>query len=185
MRVKRFFSGAWWRIAAAILLFGSGGTMAVIGNYAQNLILMLLGIGLAAAGVLIFFKSWNITSARFIKKGDGEQPAGPVNALVLSPDSIEFKHVAEPLGHEQRCINNGRWYHVLAMGASGKLSEYKLPDDNVDKRHYDPREFANVVSMPANEKLFEPLPSMIKTIAIGVMGIVVIALGVVIMAMGG
>ncbi len=184
MKGMRFFSGAWLRILAAIALIVSGGAIAVIGNYAQNLIMILPGIGMAAAGVLLFLKSWNVTSSRIITK-DGVTPAGPINALVLSPDYIEFKHVPTPLGHEQRCINNGKWYSVMASDAAGTLSEYKLPDDNVNQRHYDPKEFANPVSMPANQKLFEPLPSMIKTVAIGIMGIVTIVLAIVIMAMGG
>lgn len=184
MRIKRFLSGAWWRIGISLLLVGGGIPIAVIGNYAQNLILMLLGIGLGAAGVLLFIKSRHITSSRIIDKSNGGQAAGPINTLVLSTTFIEFKHVPEPQGHEQRCINNGKWYHVLASVGEA-LTEYALPDDNDAERYYDPREFANVVSMPANQKLFEPLPSMVKTIAIGVMGIVVIALGIVLMAMGG
>lgn len=171
-------------LALSILLVVAGCGAAYLGNLEGNPIIIGAGFFSALGGIILFLKTRESMDTRILPGGKRlEQPA---NALLIYKHDVEFDHIKKPPGHQQRCINDGKWYHVLTRSPEVKaLTEFLLPDDRTDGRHYDPREFANPVTMPANQKLFEPVDSMFKTVAVGIMGLVSGGLAVVILAMVG
>ncbi len=173
----------WWKLYVAIIMAGIGLAICYIGNERKDPIIIALGFGLLLVGVLLFFSKRGELDTRILP--GGKKLAKPANSLVLSAGDIEFDYIKNPPGHQQRCINDGKWYSVLIRKEGENLQAYELPDVTEETRYYDPREFSNPVTMPANKKLFEPRPNMIKTIAVGVMGLAVVVLGVVIVAMSG
>lgn len=173
----------WWKFGIALALFGAGAALAYMGNEQGNPIMIAPGFLIMLGGFFLFLNAREGSSSRILP--GMKKLAQPANVLILSPDEIEFDYIKKPPGHQQRCINDGKWYSVLEQKGREKPQEFKLPDDAEDERHYDPREFANPVTMPANKKLFEPRPNMVKTIAVGVMGLAVCILGIVIIAMSG
>lgn len=102
-----------------------------------------------------------------------EKPAGPINSLniyarkdedtgQIYPEKIAFEWVDEPEGQPWQCLDDGNWYHLNIWDiVAGKLKPFILPDS----QYFDPREFANVITMPAHKKLFERRQSLFQKIA--------------------
>lgn len=102
-----------------------------------------------------------------------DKPTGEVNSLnvyakkdessgKIYPEKVAFEMVYKPLGQPQQCTNNGKWYYVHIWDiAKQKLVPFVLPDS----QYFDPREFANVINMPAHKRLFEHQASMLQKIA--------------------
>ena len=168
-------------LAVALILAGLG--IAYLGNTQKNALIIGLGFFMALGGFLLLLHMRETVTARILP-GRKKLPK-PANAFVIYPDEVEFDYIPKPSGHQLRCITDGKWYNVLIGRKRKDLKEFRLPDDEEDARHYDPREFANPVTMPANKRLFEPMPSIIKTIAVGIMGVAVCILAIVIIAMSG
>lgn len=101
------------------------------------------------------------------------KPTGEVNSLniyarkdkdsgKIYAEKVAFEMTYEPLGQPQQCINNGKWYYVHIWDIGGnKLIPFVLPDS----QYFDPREFANVIKMPAHKRLFERQASMLQKVA--------------------
>jgi len=174
-------------LSGSIALFALGGFIAYMGNATGNPLVILLGFAGMAVGFLLF-RAWrNRSEVRHIGKdkggesGDGEIP----NSLNLYPDKVEFAYVENPLGQSQKCLNDGKYYHVHKANILGELEEFKLPDDDDKERYYDPTEFANPVTMPSNKKYFVWSFSTMQKISVGVMALVIVGLIIGLVAMGG
>lgn len=183
VRIKKEMPKGWWKLALAIVMAGVGIAVCLMGNQGGDPIIISIGFFLLLGGVLLFISRRDEVGARILPSK--KKLKVPANVLAIYPGEIEFDYLKNPPGHQLRCINDGKWYSVLIGNPGEKLQEFLLPDDTGEARHYDPREFANPVTMPANQKLFEPTPNLMKTIAVGVMGIAVSVLGIVIIAMSG
>ncbi len=170
----------WWKIAGGAGLLALGIFLAVFGNYGRQILIIMPGIFLTIAGGFLLYSGWREGSLRILKKGEPD-----ANSLVIRANSVGFEHIADAEGMQRRCANDGGWYHLLVEDKNKGLVEYELPDATGERLYYDPRELANVITMPANKKLFEPLPSLFQKVAVGIMGLVVVALGIVIVAMSG
>jgi len=106
-----------------------------------------------------------------------EKPSGEVNSLniyarknpdtgKIYPEKVAFEMILKPEGQPQQCTNNGKWYYVHIWDiAKQRLVPFALPDS----QYFDPREFANVIKMPAHMKLFERQASLLQKIAPWVM----------------
>jgi hypothetical protein len=176
------FNPSWWKIPLSIAMVVVGVGVAYFGQTQRNQAIIILGGLLMIGGVFLFLSMREELGARILP---GKKLKHPANSLIVYPNDIEFDYIKKPPGHQQRCINDGKWYHVLVKKQGESLKEYLLPDEEEKERYYDPAEFSNPVTMPANAKLFEPRPSLAKTITVGIMGAVVAVLAIVIVAMSG
>ena len=139
---------------------------------------------LLAMGTIVFWPGGAYLLYRGIKKPDQEvvivgadKPTGLVNSLNIYgkkdeetdkvyPEKVVFEWVDEPKGQPQQCTNNSKWYYVHIWDiATQQLKPFVLPDS----QYFDPREFANVIMMPAHKRLFERQASMLQKIAPWVM----------------
>lgn len=96
------------------------------------------------------------------------------NSMNIYKDRIEFEYVKKPLGMPGKCYNDNQEYFVHRLD-DGSMSEWVLPDEDEDKRYYDPKELANVVEMPAVKKYMEWVPSTFQKVAFGIMAVVIAA----------
>jgi len=162
----------WLYLLAAVVSFGAGGAIAVIGNNTDNPLLIVGGFVGLASGVLLFKKWRGEKEVRVI----GEALAKPANCLVISKNYIKFDHIEEAtklFGLEQKCYNDGKHYHVHRIDNGDIAALFELPDDDENERYYDPTEMANVVTMPSNKKYFTWSASLMQKISIGLMAIVI------------
>jgi len=167
---------------AAIISFGLGGLIAVMGNNAGNPVLIAVGVGGLAGGVLLGRKWYWQQGSRYSTKVFQEPP----NCLSISKDIIEFVHLAEKdfTSLTQKCHNDGKYYYVQKVEGENK-SHFELPDDDENERCYEPTEMANVVTMPSNKKYFTWSSTLMQKIYAGIMTIVIAAEIVGLVAMGG
>lgn len=171
----------WFKILPAAAMVIAGLIIAFIGNAAVSAPIIVLGAAIMAGGVMLFMSGWKTGGVRIITAdeiGDTTAPTvkvgGIPNSLNLYKNKIAFECVENPIGQQQKCYNDTKWYFVHKFNyATSRLEEFSLPDDEDSQRYYHPREFANVVTMPANKKLFEPIPSLFQKIAIGIMAVVI------------
>ncbi len=163
-----------------------------IGYFAGGIVALFVGFLMAMAwgenrgnmllamGTILCWPGGAYLLYRGIQKRDQEaviigadKPKGLVNSLSIYakkdsetgriyPEKIVFEWEENPLGQPQQCINNNRWYYVHLWDiAKGKLVPFALPDS----QYFDPREFANVITMPAHKKLFERQATLLQKIA--------------------
>lgn len=160
----------WLYLLASVLSFGIGGAVAVIGNSADNPLLIVLGFAGLVAGVVFFNKWRGQKEVRVI----GKVLTKSANCLLVLKDRLMFAHLKKEklLGLSQKCYNDGQYYHVHKID-KGVMTHFELPDDDESERYYDPMEMANVVSMPSNKKYFAWSATLMQTIKIGLMALVV------------
>lgn len=104
------------------------------------------------------------------KKATGPEP----NSINIYPDKVVFEYVKKPLGMAQQCLNDSKEYYVQEYDpVNNKMKEWALPDSNEDARYYDPKEFANVVTMPCSKKYLEWTPNTFQKIAFGIMAVII------------
>ncbi len=73
----------------------------------------------------------------------------PAGAVI--PEAIEFAYVAQPYGHKQKCLNNGKYYYVhINSPGTDELRAFVLPDT----AYFDPAEMGRVLTMPCYRRLF-------------------------------
>ena len=140
-KLKRY--ARWLYLLAAVVSFGAGGAIAVIGNNTDNPLLIVVGFAGLASGVLLFKKWRGEKEVRVL----GEALTKPANCLVISKSHIKFDHVEEAaklFGLEQKCYNDGKYYHVHRIDNGDTAKHFELPDDDENERYYDPTEMANV-----------------------------------------
>lgn len=106
------------------------------------------------------------------------------NSLNIYPNKVVFEYVKKPLGMTGKCFNDSKEYYIHEAD-NGKLKEFILPDDNDDERYYNPREFANVVEMPACKKYLEWMPSLFQKVAFGIMAAVIVVEMIVLIILSG
>ncbi len=116
----------------------------------------------------------------------------------ILPERISFELVGEdgkvvkegvtldkgthPPGQPWQCLNNGNWYYLNYWDLTKKeLKPFLLPDN----QYFDPAEFANVISMPAHQKLFTERQNLLQQLAPGLMLLGFIASGFFCLVMGG
>ena len=143
----------------------------------NSMLLAIATISLIPFGVFLIWKGWNkVTDVEAVIVGS-KKPTTPVNSLniyakkdkdsgKIYPEKIEFTWMEKPMGQPQQCLNNGKWYYVHIWDiAKNTLKPFTLPDS----QYFDPREFANVIKMPAHKKLFERQVSTFQKVAPWVM----------------
>ena len=82
-------------------------------------------------------------------------------------------------GQPWQCVNNNQWYFVNIIDmASGLLKPFILPDS----QYYDPAEFATVIDMPANKRMFALTGSMFQKVAMSGMLIALVIASIVLIA---
>lgn len=90
----------------------------------------------------------------------------------IIPVAVKWEYVENPVGQPWQCTNNGKWYHVQIWDIfKGCLTQFRLPDS----QYFDPREFANVIKMPAHQKLFERQATLMQKIAPAIMVLAFVA----------
>lgn len=148
-------------------------------GYSENRASMIL-----AMGFIVFLPGGIFLLYRGIIKSDTEavivgvdKPTEKVNCLniyaakdkdteKIYPVKVAFEWQDNPTGQPQQCLNNNKWYHVNIFDISKEeLVRFSLPDS----QYFDPREFANVITMPAHKKLFERQASLLQKVAPWVM----------------
>jgi len=91
---------------------------------------------------------------------------------LIYPKKIAFEWIDKPKGQPQQCLNNNNWYYVNVYDLKEEvLKPMVLPD----RQYFDPREFANVIKMPAHKRLFERQISLIQKVGPWVMVIAFMA----------
>lgn len=170
-------------VLAAIMSFGIGGAVAFLGDKADNPIFIVLGFAGLAGGVLLLKKWREVKESRVLGA-----VVADANCLTISESHIEFIYVAkeeELQGLSQKCLNDGKFYHIHKVNNGEGPEHFELPDDDENERFYDPTEMANVVTMPSNKKYFAWSATLMQTIKIGLMGLVVAGEIIGLVAMGG
>lgn len=170
----------WWMVVAGlgliVVAFIAG---AAWGQSRGNMLFALVVIALLPAGVLLIRQGLKVGESEAVIVGPGgvvKKFAGPANSLniyakkrnekQIVADRVAFEWMDNPLGQPQQCINDGKWYHVhLWLPDTLTYEAFILPDS----QYFDPREFANVITMPAHRKLFESQASLLQKIAPWVM----------------
>lgn len=150
---------------------GGGATSLVVGFIIATAWAVDRSSLLLTMGVIIFWPGGAYLLYRGLKKTDSEEvvivgadkPTSIVNSLniyaikdeetdKIYPQKVVFEWVEKPKGQPQQCLNNNRWYYVHIWDIEKLiLKAFTLPDT----QYFDPREFANVIVMPAHKKLFE------------------------------
>lgn len=96
-------------IVTAIISFGFGGVVAVVGNNTGNPLLIVVGFAGLAGGVLLLRKWRSLKEGRIVGKVV-EKP----NCLAISKSHINFLHLEEDklLGLSQKCYNDSKYYYI-------------------------------------------------------------------------
>lgn len=128
----------------------------------ENMLLTVVVIMAWPGGIYLIYRSFKKSDTDVVIVG-ADKPTTAVNSLniyakkdkstgKIYPEKIAFEWINEPMGQPQQCTNNGRWYYVHIWDIeTNLLKAFTLPDN----QYFDPREFANVIRMPAHNKLFE------------------------------
>jgi hypothetical protein len=182
--VRKGAGRRWSLIIAAVPL----GIVGLIGfwQFSQNMNMFLGVLGIMAmlgGGTCLWF-GLQKNEGYIVKKNSPGSPGVQANTIIIRPNIVEFDYIEGLEGMEHPCDNNGKLYHML-IGTDGQLTDFTLPDQDQDQQFYDPQEFANPISMPANKRLFEFSPSKIKAISLVILAVIVAILGVVLIAMAG
>lgn len=163
-----------------------GGAVAFLGNNADNPLLIIFGFAGMAGSVMLFQQWRHMSAARILVEKEEGGEALPQDCLVIYPDRIAFPcSFINPPGQPQKCYNDGKFYPVLCPNEVGELVEFKLPDDDEKERYYDPREFANPVTMPSNKKYFTWSATLMQQVSVGLMAIIIGGLIMGLIALGG
>lgn len=164
----------WGKRIPALALVVAGALIGYMGNEWSNPIVIVIGCAMLAVGIMMVWSKWDFGGGRiYSKPGEGESPGPqlPPNCFLIQLKGVGFAHIeAPPEGQPSKCRNDNKWYYrVLQKNGEDSRELLELPDaDNI----YDPREFANPVTMPNNRKYFSWAPDNIKKVAVGIMGLV-------------
>ena len=164
-------------VIGGLLVLAVGFILATLWTGQRDNMFLTLGVIVAwPGGIYLIYRGIRGAEHDVVIVGS-EKPAGPVNSLniyarkdkttgKICADKVAFDMVYEPQGQPQQCTNNGKWYYVHIWDiAKQELLPFILPDS----QYFDPREFANVIKMPADKKLFERQASMLQKVAPWVM----------------
>lgn len=139
----------------------------------DNIFLTIGIIVIWPGGVYLLYRGMRSPERDVVIVGSDKPSIGEVNSLniyakmnkdtgKLYPEKVTFEMLLHPEGQPQQCTNNGKWYYVHIWDiAKRRLKPFALPDS----QYFDPREFANVIMMPAHKRLFERQASMFQKIA--------------------
>lgn len=110
-------------LLVAVISFGVGGVIAVIGNNADNPFLIVVGFAGLASGVLLLKKWRDMKESRVLGK-----VVGKPNCLTISKSHIDFAHLEEDklLGLSQKCYNDGKYYHIHRVEEKPNPSQEEL-----------------------------------------------------------
>lgn len=162
--IKKAGGRRWWMVGVGVALIVLALFLATMwGQNRDNMLLALLTIMMLPGGALLAYRGFKKTdSGIIISPGSGEKITGPVNSLNIYPDRIAFTWLETPQGQPQQCLNDHQYYYVHIFDeSSGNLKPFTLPDT----RYRDPREFANVINLPANRRLLRRKVSLAQKIA--------------------
>lgn len=198
---------AYWHLMIVCLGGAVGGLVLAYIGYPEIKLMVYGGVIIAAAGLFGFYllmkREPGVSMKRNVKqKGSPETKHGdkqkdipnggdttetnPANSFNIYHDATKFEYVPTPCGVPWRLTNNGKEYHVHIVDKdTNELSAWELPDNDASKRHYDPREFANVVSLPCTKLFMEWTPSPFQKIAFGVMVGVSVLLAILLVVFSG
>lgn len=170
----------WAWVLIAVIMGVSGGYIMMLGNDAQNPVVIAIGVvpmGIAVVAIKMLWSSRPVLTTMPTAKGNGKVEKGPpANALCIYPDKVVFEHVAEDLiTIPQKCYNDNQFYQVLQADGDN-LIPFVLPDDRPDDKYFDPGMFANAVTMPNNARYYAWSSTFKQKLYIGVLTAVAIAL---------
>lgn len=172
----------YWRKYWKQSLYVVGGLLALVVGYFLSMLWsgqrdsIFLTIGviiLWPGGLYLLYRGMRSPERDVVIVGSDKPSIGEVNSLniyarknqdtgKIYPEKVAFELVSKPEGQPQECTNNGKWYYVHIWDmAKQRLVPFALPDS----QYFDPREFANVITMPAHKRLFERQASMLQKIA--------------------
>jgi len=169
----------WLKLIIAVPLIVFGGIIAFFGNMATNPFIIVVGMGSAAAGVMVVWNWWQGSTVKVEK--DAQALERTANCLVISKDYIKFTHNEKPLGYQSKCRNDGKPYYVM-LDLAGELMPFTLPDEEMVD---DPREFANPVTMPCNKKYFSWFKPEFQKVSTIILGVTIIFEIIGLIALGG
>jgi len=179
-KIKELSWKKWAMIAGGLGLIVLGFWFAGLWGTNRDNLILAMGFVLCVPGggylVYLGFRE-QIKGAEVMIVGS-EKPTGPVNSLniyaikidgIIYASKIAFEWVDNPIGQLQQCLNNGQWYYIhrgILEIISGKITQpepepFLLPDS----QYFDPAEFANVIKMPAHQRLFERQTPLFQKIA--------------------
>lgn len=150
-------------MAFVLILFGGGGATC-------------LWYGLKKREESVYFKTPDAEGKQFKGRANCMNIYYRLDRGKLCTDRIEFEQLSQEeliamknegrLGKYQRCRNDGNYYYVHELvpeqDGSGKYKPVKdwkfYPFLLPDEVYFSPCELANVVTMPATQKLYKPKP---------------------------
>jgi hypothetical protein len=182
---------------AALIVIGLAGFIYYLGNPGIGTVPGMASIAaIIGGGFLLYYGIKKEAGGYIVKQAEsrsgvvgqpvnkaGKEIANPPNSLVIYRDRVIFEYLEHPLGMRWKCHNDNKYYFVQTKDKEAK--EFRLPDNDDNQRYYDPREFANVISMPLNKKYFSWTTNLVQKIALGIMAGVILAELVGMIAIGG
>lgn len=159
----------------------------------SNLFLTVVVICLFAGGPVLLYRGWKISRTSetvIVGKGKMQGPANSLNIYIakdedtgrMIPKKIAFELKKNLTGQPWQCLNDGCWYYLNFFDLTKKaLVPFNLPDS----QYFDPREFANVITMPAHKKLFELRQTLFQKVAPWIMLVGFVAAGFFLLVTGG
>ena len=163
----------WTYIAGGLACIILGYMLASLWSQQRDNRVVALGVVLLwPLGAFLIYRSWHKQDDEVVIVGE-DKPTVAVNCLniyarkdtgtgKIYPVKVAFEWMNNPVGQPQQCINNGRWYFVNVFDIKAqRLIPLVLPD----AQYFDPREFANVIKMPAHNNLFERRVTLFQKVA--------------------
>ena len=163
----------WRKLILALPAIIIGGILALLGNASRNPIIIVLGFGGLAIGVILIASWWRTKSIRVL--GRNKELESRANSILVTPDTIRFIYLKHPVGWPKKLRNDGKYYYVNTIDyKSKKLVPFTIPDEK-DSR--DPTELANPLTMPMCKRYFSYVRTQfqkVSTIALAVVDIFLI-----------
>lgn len=148
----------------------------------RNMVIGFIAVvAFIGGGFAIYYGLKRQEAVLHIKTRKGKAPPLLANAICIYPDHIEFENIEDEdmlTFHPRRLRNDNKYYYVFIDGTAWggedhKLRQFLLPDT----QYRDPREFANILNIPAHRKLaerratmWEKISPLILVAAIGIVG---------------
>ena len=178
----------WWKLSGAVALAVIGLLVLVLGNASQNAVLIVAGAAVITGGGWLGISTFQGAGGQRVIKGKVVLKAA--NCVVISSGRVDF--INEPdakklYGLPAQCVNDGKYYylHFKGLDGNGSISPLTLPDPDPSEQYYDPKEALNCLRMPLSKRYFNYMPSTTGVVSIVVMGVIIGAEIIGLIAMGG
>ncbi len=173
----------WLKFAGALTMILTGAALLVVGQNGQNSLLIVVGFVMAAAGGYLSimlrpskFRNYGPQKKGSDKPGEGKPKKEEYNCVLITATGIKFDYAENPQGMPRRLRNDNKEYYFFQ-----DAKPMVLPDGG---EYYDPKEYANVLMMPAHKKLFERRNTLLTHLAAGMMVVTIIVIGIFLVIFG-